>query len=162
MNKLNLALALATVAFIGMVGGYFYPVAKEVTQAAFGGTTSYDELDTSVLRVGGTNGTRLALLTLNSCSLIASTFTVTASTTVAMDCAVTGVVPTDAAFAQFGTTTANLLGGWSVAGASASSTAGFITVDVTNGTGANAIIPASIASSTKLIIVRGTATIPGL
>lgn len=159
MTNKSLTVALIAVAIIAVIG-VFTPL-KTAVQNAFGGTTNYDELDASVLRVGGTNGTRLALLALSSCSLIASNYTVAASTTVPMDCAVTGVVSTDSAFAQFGTSTPSLKG-WSVAGASASSTAGFITVDVANGIGASGIIPASIASSTKLIIVRGTATVPGL
>lgn len=101
----------------------------------------------------GGNPTNLGKLLFGTCSLIAPSFTVAATSTMPMDCAITGVTPTDGAFAQFATSTATTYGGWSVRGASASSTAGYITVSVVNGTGASAVIPASIASSTKYIIL---------
>lgn len=129
---------------------------------AAGGITNYDELDASALRIGGTNSTRLGLLKFGTCSLIAPSFTVAASTTVAMDCAITGVVPTDGVFAQFATSTQIGQGGWAVRGASASSTPGFITLSVVNSTGASNLIPASIASTTKFIVLRGSSSVPGL
>lgn len=88
-----------------------------------------------------------------TCSLIAPSFTVTASSTVAMDCAVTGVVSGDIVFAQFATSSAQFLGWW-IDGASASSTSGYITVRVTNGLGVAAVLPASLASSTQYFISK--------
>lgn len=127
-----------------------------------GGITNYDEVDTTALRVGGTNSTRLGLLSFGTCSLIANTFTVAASSTVPMDCAITGVVSTDGVFAQFATSSQIGLGGWSIRGASASSTSGFITLSVVNGTGASNVIPASLASTTKYIVLRARSGVPGL
>lgn len=149
MNKLSIvALVLAFVA----LGAYFVHPA---TTPSFGGVTNYDELDASSIKIGGTNGTRLGPIMTGTCSLIASSFTVAASTTVGMDCAITGVVPTDGVFAQFATSTQIGSGGWSIRGASASSTAGFITMSVVNATGASNVIPASVASTTKYIVLRG-------
>lgn len=129
-----------------------------------GGVTNYDEVDATALKVGGTNGTRLGLLSFGTCSLIASNYTVAASSTVPMDCAVTGVVSTDGVFAQFATSTIGpgIFGGWSIRGASASTTAGFVTISVVNGAGGSALIPASIASSTKFIVLRSRSGVPGL
>lgn len=140
------------------IGGFFFPKTVEL----FGGVTNYDEVDASALKVGGSMGTRMSGLAFGICSLIAPSYTVAATTTVAMDCAITGVVPTDGAFAQFATSTQIGGGGWSIRGASASSTAGFITMSVVNGTGASNVIPASIASTTKYIILRSQSTVPGL
>lgn len=157
MNKNNLGIILALVAIVIAIGAVAYKTAP-----SFGGITNYDEVDTTALRVGGTNSTRLGLLSFGTCSLIASNYTVAASSTVAMDCAITGIVSTDGFFAQFATSSATTFGGWSVRGASASSTAGFATISVVNGTGSSAIIPASIASTTKYINLRVTTTVPGL
>lgn len=153
----NLWVAMIVVAIIAAIGVFTPSVAQ-----LLGGVTNYDEVDTTALRVGGTNSTRLGLLSFGTCSLIASSYTVSASSTVAMDCAITGAVSTDGFFAQFATSTATTFGGWSVRGASASSTAGFATISVVNGTGGSAVIPASIASSTKYILLRGRSTVPGL
>lgn len=87
-----------------------------------------------------------------TCSLIASSFSIAASTTVSMDCAVTGAVSTDIVIGMFGTTSQSAAGpGWEITRASASSTAGYDTFNITNGTGGTAVIPASIASSTQYV-----------
>jgi hypothetical protein len=101
----------------------------------------------------GQRGSVVANLLKGTCSLIAPSFTVAASTTVAMDCAITGVVSGDLVFVQFATSTA-AFAGWQVGTASASTTAGYITVGVNNWTGVSGVIPASVASSTKYLIVR--------
>lgn len=102
----------------------------------------------------GVTGTPLADVKAGTCSLIASSYTVAASSTVPMDCAIANVVSTDVPFAQFATSSTATFGGWSIRGASASTTAGFITISVVNGTGASGVIPASIASSTKYFVMR--------
>ena len=102
---------------------------------------------------GGTAGTAISKLYKGTCSLIAPSFTVAASTTVSMDCAVTGAVSGDVVFAQFATSTA-VFGGWQVGSASASSTSGYITLRVNNWSGVSATMPASIASSTQYLIIR--------
>lgn len=157
MNKQTIGIVLAIVALAVSIGGYFH-----VAVPSFGGVTNYDELDATALKIGGANGSRIGPVITSTCSLIAPSFTVTASSTAVMDCAVTGVVTGDGVFAQFATTSAAFGGGWSIAGASASTTSGFITLLVANGTGATAVIPASVASTTKYIILHPVTSVPGL
>ncbi len=167
--KTNIALGLAVVALI--IAGIAY--LGHTSKTLFGSTACSNitclsgglrlvtgaggdfESDVAAIVSGGfkigTNGTNLTQLVGGTCSLIASSFTVAATSTVAMDCAVSNITSTDIPFAQFATSSA-ILEGWSIAGSSASSTAGFITIDVTNGTGASNVIPASIASTTKYVI----------
>lgn len=94
--------------------------------------------------------TNISHLLVSSCSLIAASFTVAASTTVAMDCAVTGALSTDIVQMWFGTSTvaAATTAGWRILGSQASSTNGFISLQVRNDTGASAILPSVLASST--------------
>lgn len=100
----------------------------------------------------GASGTAVPKIIEGTCSLIASSFTVAATSTVPMDCVVTGAVSGDVVFAQFATSTSPG-NGWAIDQVSASSTSGFITARVTNNTGASAIIPASIASSTEFLVL---------
>lgn len=134
-------------------------------QQSFGGAacnggncTDYDAVNVSegyyvddVLVMNGSG--ILAGPSTGTCSLIAPSFTVAASTTVSMDCAITGVVSGDIVFAQFATST-TAGNGWAIDGASASTTSGFATLRVTNWTGASSVIPASLASSTKYFISK--------
>lgn len=160
-SNIKLWIAVVVVAIIAFIG-VFTPV-KQAVQGLFGGVTNYDEVDLSALKVGpSATATRLSDLQFGTCSLIAPSYTVAATTTVPMDCAITGVVATDGVFAQFASSTATTYGGWSIRGASASTTAGFVTISVVNGTGASGLIPASIASTTKYIILRTQSTVPGL
>lgn len=101
----------------------------------------------------GVNPTNMSKFMFGTCPLIASNYTVAASTTVAMDCAITGVTSVDGVFGQFATSTQIGQGGWAIRGASASTTPGFITFSVVNSTGASNTIPASIASTTKYIVL---------
>lgn len=103
--------------------------------------------------IGATSPSSINNLAFSSCSLISNAFTVTASSTLPMDCAVAAAVSGDIVFGQFATSTANG-GGWVIVGASASSTSGYITFRVRNDTGTNAVIPASIASSTMYLDLR--------
>lgn len=161
-SKVTIVGVVVAIVIALLAMGLALSASKSAAGVSFGGTTNYDEVDASALKIGGTNGTRLGLLSFGICQLIASTYTVAASTTIGMDCAITGVVPTDGVFAQFATSTQIGIGGWSIRGASASSTAGFITVSVVNGTGASNTIPASLASTTKYIVLRSQSTVPGL
>lgn len=118
-----------------------------------GGTTNYDTLSASALQVGsGCNngfgtctGTPLAQVNAGACSIQASSATIAASTTATVDCqaGTQGVdVPlagiTAGAGVQLtqGTTTPTTYQGLDVLGASASTTAGYITLKLFNGTGA--------------------------
>ena len=87
-------------------------------------------------------------------SLIASTFTVAASSTIPVDVAVSGVLSTDT-FVQVSLASVSANGlGWSVCGASASSTNNYVTMRLCNFTGASAVVPSTIASSTVKVFVR--------
>lgn len=96
----------------------------------------------------GTNGTSISKMINGSGALIYSDSQVSASTTKAFDIAVTGVVPGDNVSVQLSTTTVPAFGAWVLTGASASSTSGYITVQIANFTGATANLPRQIASST--------------
>lgn len=81
--------------------------------------------------------------------------TVTASSTKAFDCAVTGIISTDIVFFSSASTT-QTSNGFVITGASASSTAGFITLLVSNLTGANNVVPYGIASGTTAFLIVKT------
>lgn len=149
------AVAIIAVAALGIV------LTSNSSSPSFGGVTNYDEVDATAIKVGGTNGTRIGLFAVGQCSLIAPSFTFAASTSVAVDCAVNGVQTGDIVDANFATSSA-VGAGWLVTGASASSTSGFITLRVVNNTGASAVIPASIASTTDYTVLRPRSTVPGL
>lgn len=105
----------------------------------------------------GDNGSAIADLIHGTCSLVAYSggFTVAATSTVAFDCAVTGALTTDTqVFAKLATSSVATSGGWTVEASSASSTPGYLRIHVRNNTGASAVMPASVASSTSYLIVR--------
>lgn len=154
MNKTTI---VAVIALIIAIIGVFTPSAAKL----LGGVTNYDEIDATAIKIGS-SGSRIGPIISGTCSLVASNYSVTASTTVPMDCAITGLLTTDTnIFVTFATSTVQS-GGWIVTGESASSTAGYATIRVYNATGATAIIPASIASSTPYLVVRALTTVPGL
>lgn len=149
--------ALIAVAIIAIVG-----LVNPAQGIKFQGVTNYDEVDATAIKIGGSSGSRLGPIISSTCSLIANSFTVAASTTVAMDCAVTGVVAGDIVFAQFASSSPIVGNGWAVDQVSASSTSGFITLLVTNNVGASAVMPASIASTTRYLVLHPRSTVPGL
>ena len=171
----NVWVALIAVAIIA-IGAYYYPSVKSTTNGLFGSTScgsitclegglrlvtdAGGDFESDVAAVfGGTftlgsSGTALSQLQKGSCNLLTAGATVTATTTKQFDCAVTGVISTDTVFAT-GTSTIAANGGvMFISGATASTTNGFITVWVTNLTGANNTVPLGIASSTKYLILR--------
>lgn len=160
MTNKSLTVALIAVAIIA-IAGVFTPL-KTTVQNAFGGVTNYDEVDATALKIGGSSGSRVGPIISTTCSLIMPSFSVTASTSQTADCAVTGVVTGDVVFAQFATSTPSTNGGWVVTQASASTTAGFITLNFENHTGATNVIPASVASTTKFLVLHPVSTVPGL
>lgn len=101
----------------------------------------------------GSSGSTVTKLISGTCSIIAQSYTMAASTSLPVDCAVTGAVSGDAVFARFATSSPTGEG-WLVAQSSASTTSGFITMRIVNNTGASAVIPASIASTTQYLIIR--------
>lgn len=133
------------VAIVIAIGGYFFPQ----IQSAFGsvgtrfpnglavGTTA--TVTQNKLTIGN-SGTAIGDAIYGTCALTVPPWAnIPATTSKPFDCAVTGVVSTAVVIAQIATTTASpytTFGGWSIEGADASSTAGFITVVLRNGTGA--------------------------
>ena len=106
--------------------------------------------NTATLGVAPTN---ISKILTGTCSLIAPSFTVAASSTVPMDCAVAGVTSSDTMVMTEFASSSVVGSGWAIDGSSASSTAGYLTMRITNWTGASAIIPASIASTTQYLVI---------
>lgn len=105
----------------------------------------------------GSAGSQLVNLIGTTCNLIGSDASQAASTSKAYDCAVTGLLATDNVIAQIATTTtaASGYGYWSITGAKASTTAGYATVLLFNGTGAAAVPSVhAVGSSTKIWVYR--------
>lgn len=154
-------LALIAVGLIAITA-LFFAASKPVASPSYGGVTNYDEVDATAIKIGGSTGTRVGPIIVGAGSLISANYSsLAASTSLAADIAVPGVVSGDYVFAQFATSTA-VSAGWLVTGASASSTSGFITVRYVNNTGAVATIPASIASTTQYQVYHPRSTVPGL
>lgn len=101
-----------------------------------------------------TNRSLVSGLQFGSCGLIVNG-SISATSTKNYDCAVTGVVSTDKVYALTLASSTPAGGGVFVVGANASSTAGFITVTVTNLTGAS-YNPATtgFGSSTPYLVLR--------
>lgn len=161
MNNKILTIGLV-VAIIIALGAYMFP--RIQGSVLLGGVSNFDTVQVTGLIVGSsaTNSTNISFQKTGTCSLIASAYTsLAASTTIAMDCAATGAVTGDVVFAQFATST-NVGAGWLVTQASASTTAGFLTLSIVNNTGAAATIPASVASTTKYLVLRTQTTNSGL
>lgn len=165
MESSKTAFYLVLVAIVIAIGGYFFPAIQHLAGEvgtrfpnglSVGNSTTVPGgvAPTQGKLTIGLTGTPLGQVMASTCALIANSYTVAASSTVPMDCAVTNALSTDLVFAQFATSTQIGQGGWAVRGSSASSTNGFITITVVNSTGASNLIPASVASTTKYIILR--------
>lgn len=78
-----------------------------------------------------------------------------ASSTASYDCAITGVLPGDTVFATFATSTPSIVNGWSIQGAKASSTAGYVSILISNLTGTARVPSATgVGSSTNVMVIR--------
>lgn len=166
MNNQNngLALIFSGIAVLLAAIGLFIMLSFHIpTQTQnYGGVTNYDELDATALKVGGTNGTRIGPFIIGSGALIGRNYTnLAASSSLVYDIAVPGVVSGDFVEASFATSTSNGAG-WLVTQTSASTTAGFITINIVNNTGTAATIPASIASTTEYQVAHPVTSVPGL
>lgn len=95
--------------------------------------------------------TKLTAVRSGTCNMIAPSFTFAASSSQPFDCAIPGVKSGDVVWLGFATSSANGAG-WLVTQASASTTAGYVTGRLVNNTGTSAVIPASLASSTKYTV----------
>jgi hypothetical protein len=149
-------IVIGVLAVLTLLFGFLYVTQQSVPFGAVPtGTVHYQgETFQGGLQIGQ-RGTFVTNMLKGTCSLIAPSFSVVASTSVAMDCAVTGVQAGDTVFAMLASSTATAIGpGWEITGVSASTTSGFITIALTNGTGGTAVIPASLASTTRYLILR--------
>lgn len=160
--------AVALIALVVAILGCYLPVTSAVH--ALGGVTNYDEVDAAGMRIGtGCNqsgsascvASRIGGVYAGTCLLVAPSYSVTASTSVSMDCAIPGLVSGDIVESQFATSTAASLG-WAITGASASTTAGWATLRVSNFTGVTAVTPASLASTTQYEAYHLITSAPGL
>lgn len=144
-------MALIAVALIA-VGAYFYPQAS----ASFGSIdspTTFGILGTQQLKVGtlcasgfkyaSCLGTQVNGINFGQCYIRAYAATIAASSTAVVDCgggtgftALNGVTTGDTVQAQFATTTPTADLGLDIIGASASTTPGWLSLVVSNGTGA--------------------------
>ena len=99
----------------------------------------------------GTNGSTISELKGTTCDLIGTDASQTASTTVAYDCAVTGVASGDVVLAQLATSTpVGGSAGWSISAALASTTAGYVTVLLYNNGVAAVPSATHVGSSTNI------------
>jgi hypothetical protein len=151
-NK-KLWVALIVVAIIA-IGGYFFPQVKGLLGAVTPGTRFPHGI---TIGLPGNSPTNLGDVKVGSCSLLGADVSQAATTTASYDCAVTGVISTDLVTSfMLSTSTQNTsLLNWSVMGARASTTAGFITVRLTNLTG-TAATPSvtAVGSSTVYTVVK--------
>lgn len=141
------------------IGAYYYPGAKNIVQNSFGGTTNYDTVSVNGLALGtgcntggaSCNGTTFSRFNGSTCFIKAYATTIAASTTANVDCqgtaaigtitgtasALTGVTDGDNVQVTLSTTTAGTQSnGIAIIGAGASTTAGYITLRISNLTGA--------------------------
>lgn len=164
--------AVAIIALVVAILGCYLPVSSAVS-SHFGGVTNYDEVDASAMRIGSgcNNGvgssctaSRIDAFNTSTCNLVGSAYTIAATSSALFDCAATGVVSGDRVDVGFATSTvATNLVGWLVTGAIASTTQnGWITIRVSNLTGASAVLPAELASSTSWTIISKATSAPGL
>lgn len=154
MDNAKIALGVALVAVVIAIGGYFYPqvshLAGEIgtrmqhglsvgyTSAAPGGVAPTD----GKLTVG-INGTPLGTVNFGKCAILAYATTIAASTTATVDCSttgriggtLTGITSTDNVMAMATTSLSTTYLGVRIVSANASTTAGYITLKIWNGTG---------------------------
>ncbi|HEY4503917.1 MAG TPA: hypothetical protein VJJ28_02320 [Candidatus Paceibacterota bacterium] len=138
------------------------------TQGTLDVTGKTTLVNASTTRVSvGSSGTTVQQIIHGTCtSFTASTLATgdgishAASTTKSYDCAVTGVVSGDVVIAQFATSTPNSAGSlftqavWSIVGAKASSTSGYISLLIWNNGPAAVPSAVGVGSSTNYIIIR--------
>lgn len=161
-NNNGLWVGLIAVAILAL-GGYFFPQIQTLAGSvgtrfphglAVGTTASVTDGKLTV----GNSGSALGNVIFGNCTLTVQTGTIAASTTAPYDCAVTGATAASTVLAALSTTTAygaTQVSGFYAVSAKASTTAGFITVLLFNGTGtANNPSTAGYASSTNYLVMN--------
>lgn len=161
MNKNNyvlggVALVIAIIALFIGIGS------RSEVSAPLAGMTNLDGLTITPVDSGdglkvGSNGSTVAELIANTCTLIGAGEVITASTTRPFDCAITGIASGDILIGQIATSTAYAPGqvmGFVIVGSKASTTAGFGSFLVFNGTGAdNKMSVRGYASTTSYYLI---------
>lgn len=155
MNKI-ITWIVAIVAVYGAVAGSVALVGgnQPAGSSSFGAATPGTRFPHGItLGLPANSPTNIGSMWAGSTALIWSFTNQPASTTVAWDISVPGIQSGDVVEAWFATSSA-VGGGWQLIGSSASTTAGVATLRIANNTGASALLPASIASSTQYIVIR--------
>lgn len=158
----NLWIGLIVVAIIA-IGGYFFPQVSGL----LGGTTNYDTLSASALKIGvGCNdgfgtctGSTISSINAGNCTIWAGANTIAASTTQQVVCqsatdgtlasGLTGLTANSICQVNMASSTNTTSNGLVIGGVSASSTAGSIVVQVSNLTGTTFTWSAAASSSAK-------------
>jgi hypothetical protein len=149
-NNKNLWVALVVVAIIA-VGGYFFPQVTGLLGASTPGTRFPHGI---TIGLPSNSPTNYALIQSTTCNLQAN-FSITASTTRSVPCAVSSAVSGDLILVLMPATT-TLAAQYLVLGATASSTAGQVDVSLYNATGGSAVpaATATFGSSTPIMLFR--------
>lgn len=146
-NHLSILVLLFVVASMFLGGGKIPTLGAAANVTSIGNPWEFNR----TVKIG-TNGATMTELKATTCNLIGTNGSHTASTTVAYDCAVTGVASGDVVLAQLASSTPVGGGafGWDIRGAIASTTAGYVTVLLYNG--GPSVVPSatSVGSSTQI------------
>lgn len=170
MNK-KLIIGVIVAAIVIVAGLALYSKTHSGKFGAVTGESNLNTLGVTGLKVGANCGDSFSSSAANgcqstthliakTCNLIGTDSSQTASTTKAYDCAITGVTSSDNIIALLATSSpvggvSSGTIGWNIAAADASTTAGFVTVLLSNLTGANAVPSANgIGSSTSVLIFQ--------
>lgn len=129
---------------------------SDITAATLTGTTiSSTGLTTVGSILIGTGGTAVShVVAPANCTVIANANTIAASSTKDVDCAVTGLLPTDTVFANATTSISATFGGVQIQAAHASTTAGYATLTLTNNTGTTFTWTATASTSIKVFGIK--------
>lgn len=157
-----IGLVALVVAILALLVYFTLPASDISKLGGLNGPTNYSTISAAGIQIGagcdnefGTcTGTKVSQLEKGTCALLGANTAQGATTTAPYDCAVAGVLPGDTIMAQAATTSAN---GWIIVGANASSTPGYITFDLFNGSGASRAPSAGgnqVGSSTQYLILR--------
>lgn len=152
--KSHIALFLAVVAVVIAI----FPSALKL-----GGTSNYDSLQVSKITIG-TSGAGIGAIYNSTCTLSLgqgnTSYAIAASSTAAFDCPTPGTVSGDTIIFALATSSIATSGGFQIESQSASTTAASTRVHIRNNTGAAAILPASVGSSTPYVAIHLLSTTP--
>jgi hypothetical protein len=153
------ALATSIVVTVLVLSAPSKPVTNEVKTLGAGIETVLTQFGGGIKVGNRANLPSITQLIAGSCNLISADSAQLATTTASYDCAVTGVRSGDKVIASMSTSTnasANFLtSGWAIRSAHASTTNGYITIDVMNLTGKSTILSSTaVGSSTNYIIFK--------